>query len=68
VNVMTRFLVGVSIGVAATLGCYAFAATTANRLAATFAPDPAAQHARMGEFAVQLHERDRRFERLKNPL
>jgi len=32
---MTRFLVGVSIGVAATLGCYAFAATTANRLAAT---------------------------------
>ena len=65
---MARFLVGVSIGVAATAGCYAFAATTANRLVATFAPDPGAQHARRGEFAVQLHERNRRFERLKNPL
>jgi len=60
--------VGASTGVAATAGCYAFAATTANRLVATFAPDPGAQHARMGEFAVQLHERNRRFERLKNPL
>ena len=67
-NVMTRFLVGVSIGVAATVGCYAFAATTAARLGAAIAPEPGAQHARMGEFAVQLHERDRRFERLKNPL
>jgi hypothetical protein len=67
-NVMARFFVGVSIGVAATVGFYAFAATTANRLAATFAPDPAAQHARMGEFAVQIHERDRHFERLGNPL
>ena len=65
---MTRFLLGISIGVAATVGCYAFAATTATRLAATFAPDPGAQHARKGEFAVQLHERNLRFERLKTPL
>ena len=65
---MTRFFVGVAIGVAVTAGCYAFASTTANSLVATFAPDPGAQHARMGEFAVQLHERNRRFERLKNPL
>ena len=65
---MTRFLVGVSIGVAATLGCYAFAATTANRLAATFAPDPGMEHARRSEFADRLHEGDKRFARLAGSL
>jgi hypothetical protein len=68
VNVMARFFVGVSIGVAATVGCYALAATTANHLAATFAHAPDAHQVRMSEFAVQLHERDLRFERLANPL
>ena len=64
---MTRFFVGVSIGLAATVGCYAFAATTATGLVATFAPDPGARHARSGEFAGRLQERNLRFERLKNP-
>ena len=66
-NVMARFFVGVSIGVAASVGCYAFAATTATRLAAPFAQDPDAHQARVA-FTVLLHERDRRFERLRNPL
>jgi hypothetical protein len=65
---MTRFFVGVSIGVAATVGCYAFAATAAARLGATFTPAADAHHARMGEFALQVHERDQHFERLGNPL
>jgi hypothetical protein len=68
VKVWTRFSVGVSIGVAATVGCYAFAATTATRLVATFAPDAGADHARMGEFAHRLHEGDKPFARLAGPL
>ena len=67
-NVMAKFFVGVSIGVAATVGCYAFAATTATRLSATFTPGPGAHHARMDEFALRLHEGDKRFARLGNPL
>jgi hypothetical protein len=50
-NVMARFFVGVSIGVAAAGGCYAFAATTATRLAATFAPHRDAPQVRMVEFS-----------------
>ena len=61
---MTRFLVGVSIGVAATVGCYAFAATTAARLGAAIAPEPGAHHARMSKFADRLHKGDQRFARL----
>jgi hypothetical protein len=65
---MAKFLVGISIGLAATLGCYAFAATAATRISATFAPDPGMEHARRSEFADRLHEGDKRFARLAGSL
>lgn len=63
-NVFARFLAGISIGVAATVGCYAFAATTASRLAATFAPGEGAHRGRMDDFQLRIHEKDNRFARL----
>jgi hypothetical protein len=42
-NVMVKFVAGISIGVAATGGCYAFAATVADRIAASYAPESARQ-------------------------
>jgi len=68
VDVWAKFSMGLSIGLAATVGCYAFAATTATHLAATFAQDAGIEHARMGEFAQRLHERDKPFARLAGPL
>ena len=67
-NAVAKFTVGVSIGVAATAGCYAFAATTAARLGATIAPEPGAHHARMSEFANRLHKGGKPFARLADPL
>jgi hypothetical protein len=51
-NVMARFLVGVSIGVATAGGCYAFAATAATHLATTFAPHLDAPPMRISKFSL----------------
>jgi hypothetical protein len=42
-NATARFVVGISLGMAATGGCYAFAATAANRIAASYATESARQ-------------------------
>ena len=38
-NVLARFVAGIAIGVAVTGGCYAFAATAASRIGASYATD-----------------------------
>lgn len=62
-NAGSRFVAGVAIGVAATAGIYALAATTATHWAASFAKQEQASHARMGEFDNALKQ-EQKFERI----
>lgn len=59
----SRFIAGVAIGVAATAGIYALAATTATHLARTFETQERASHARMGEFDNALKQ-EKKFVRI----